>query len=259
MMRLRMFSIGYKPVPYRLPRGGWIEPFAVGPLAQVESDGLRDDGRGDSLAELNPSFGELTAHYWVWRHMRDVDAVGFCHYRRYFNFLPAVESPHLKLFAEPSDAMMGFLAQPAQREAALKLLSQSDVVASRTCLLPHSIAQQFRVSHGTNLWEAFVRALESTAPAWLRAYLPWLEFSQEARFYPVFILRWDEFDRFCGLLFPLLMRLRGEIGDLPDIPGQRFQPNRYPAYLAERFMMLYFHARGLRVHGAQLIALESDA
>jgi len=89
--------------------------------------------------------------------------------------------------------------------------------------------------------------------------LPWLDLSFEFRFYPIFITRWAVFDEFCSLLFPVLFEVEDRIGALPDIAGQRFQPGRYPAYLSERFWMLYLHARRLRLYGAQLLALEANA
>jgi hypothetical protein len=61
------------------------------------------------------------------------------------------------------------------------------------------------------------------------------------------------------LLFDVLFLVFANIGELEKKEGVRFQQSRYPAYLSERFMMLYFHAKGLRIHGAQLFALEQGA
>ena len=49
---------------------------------------LRDDV-GDNIAEKNYIFNELTAIYWVYKHIdefKDYDHFGFCHYRRFFAF-----------------------------------------------------------------------------------------------------------------------------------------------------------------------------
>lgn len=42
------------------------------------------DNTGDNISLKNPFYCELTAQYWVWKNVHDVEYVGFCHYRRYF-------------------------------------------------------------------------------------------------------------------------------------------------------------------------------
>ncbi len=48
-------------------------------------DMLHDD-EGDNDSGLNKMLCEMTAQYWAWKHVTDAEYVGFCHYRRYFNF-----------------------------------------------------------------------------------------------------------------------------------------------------------------------------
>lgn len=45
------------------------------------------DHTGDSISHLNKFYCELTGIYWVWKNYDVKDYVGFCHYRRYFQFL----------------------------------------------------------------------------------------------------------------------------------------------------------------------------
>lgn len=255
---LKMFSIGYKEVPYTLPPG-WIEPFAVGELALTATNCPYRDNDGENIAGLNSSFGELTAHYWVWKNLKEVPYVGFCHYRRYFNFIEYPQIAFPKLLASPSSEIMQFLNQDAQKTMALRILESTDVIATRQYCLPQTIRDQFCESHPPYIWDEFIRAISKVSPPWLSKYLPWFDVSREFRFYPVFITRWEIFDEFCTLLFDVLFSVFENIGTLRSEDEARFRLERYPAYLSERFMMLYFHAKGLRIHGAQLIALEEGA
>ena len=60
-------------------------PIHVGKvLSENKSFCLLGDNTGDNISHLNPYFCELTAQYWAWKNMHDVEYIGLCHYRRYF-------------------------------------------------------------------------------------------------------------------------------------------------------------------------------
>ena len=59
-------------------------PIQVGKSLSNISLGILNDDCGDNISHLNPYFCELTAQYWAWKNIHDVDYIGLCHYRRYF-------------------------------------------------------------------------------------------------------------------------------------------------------------------------------
>lgn len=59
-------------------------PIQVGKAISKVDLGILGDDTGDNISKLNPYFCELTAQYWAWKNMKDVEYVGLCHYRRYF-------------------------------------------------------------------------------------------------------------------------------------------------------------------------------
>lgn len=50
-----------------------------------EMDDMIGDDTGDNISEKNPQYCELTAQYWAWKNLKDVEYIGFCHYRRFFD------------------------------------------------------------------------------------------------------------------------------------------------------------------------------
>lgn len=60
-------------------------PIQVGKVLHPELDlGFQCDNTGDNISEKNGSYCELTAIYWAWKNLKNVDYIGLCHYRRYF-------------------------------------------------------------------------------------------------------------------------------------------------------------------------------
>lgn len=61
-------------------------PIQVGKALHPELDlGFQCDNTGDNISEKNGSYCELTALYWAWKNLKNVDYIGLCHYRRYFD------------------------------------------------------------------------------------------------------------------------------------------------------------------------------
>ena len=87
MSKTKLFVIYHKPE--ELIKDEIYTPICVGPNKdQFTDDYLRDD-LGDNISNKNSSYNELTAIYWVYKHLyqfENVDNIGFCHYRRLFAF-----------------------------------------------------------------------------------------------------------------------------------------------------------------------------
>ena len=45
---------------------------------------VKDNEHEDNISSKNDIYCELTGYYHIWKHVKDVDYVGFCHYRRFF-------------------------------------------------------------------------------------------------------------------------------------------------------------------------------
>ena len=73
--------------PYDGYRDEVYTPIHVGRANSKYKDEMADmigDNTGDNISDKNPKYCELTAQYWAWKNLSNVEYIGFCHYRRFF-------------------------------------------------------------------------------------------------------------------------------------------------------------------------------
>ena len=83
--RVKIFVVAHKP--FGMPEGEALVPVHVGRAVsrlKDEMTGMAGDDTGVNISEKNPSYCEMTAHYWIWKNVKDCDYVGVCHYRRFW-------------------------------------------------------------------------------------------------------------------------------------------------------------------------------
>ena len=74
--------------PYNGYRDEVYTPIHVGRAISKYKDEMQEmigDDTGEHISEKNPYYCELTAQYWAWKNVKDVEYIGFCHYRRFFD------------------------------------------------------------------------------------------------------------------------------------------------------------------------------
>lgn len=72
-----------------IPNNNLMVPIQVGSaISEMRFAGMLHDDEGDNISEKNKMYCELTAQYWAWKNLKDLDYYGFFHYRRYMSFNP---------------------------------------------------------------------------------------------------------------------------------------------------------------------------
>lgn len=83
--KLKIFVACHKPSDVR--SDDVYTPIHVGRAMSKCKEAMADmigDDTGNHISEKNPFYSEMTAQYWAWKNVHDVEYIGFCHYRRYF-------------------------------------------------------------------------------------------------------------------------------------------------------------------------------
>lgn len=224
----------------------WIQPVGVNGYT---APGVQSDAEGDNIASLNPYYCELTAQYWAWKHST-APVVGFCHYRRYLNFLvDATWEYHTTVGIPNAPGILAYLTADVQRMRLQAMLGVADAVVARRSGTTKSIQDQYLTHHPRETWLAFIEEISANHPE-CRPYLNLYALSTAFSACNVYVMRREHFLAYNAELFPLIDKVFQTIGTPYDSYN-----NRYPGFLAERFLGLWLHAHRLRTFEVPMVQL----
>lgn len=202
-------------------------PIQVGKALSKVDLGIIGDNTGDNISELNPFFCELTAQYWAWKNIHDVEYIGLCHYRRYFK--------------------KEFTAENIE-----KVMNGADIILVKP------------VYSSINIYDNLSQQL---VPEDITAFYLYLRkklhnkkqiddfYIRNNHYSPcnMFVCKKSIFDDFCKWQFDLLLNL---FPLLPLSPYKRQQ--RLMGYLGETLLPFYCQAKGLKVKTMPIVSLIGD-
>lgn len=191
---------------------------------------LRDDA-GENISHRNDTFCELTVLYWLWKNVPG-DALGLCHYRRYFGCWG--------LKSKVDRILTG-----AQAE---KLLERAEVIVPlpRVYLIETN-ESHFVHAHGPGPMNALRQVMRQLHPAMLPAFERVMKRRWGRRFNMCIMTR-ERLDDYCAWLFPVLFAVENKIGPQSRMMG----------YLAERLLDVWLEDRRPKTRQLPVIHLESQ-
>lgn len=200
-------------VAYPMPEAAPYLPVQAGAALHDRLPYTGDDS-GEGISEKNGVYCELTALYWAWKNL-EADAVGLCHYRRYFR--------------EPGSR------RPATAETFEALLREVPVILprKRNYWIETGVSQ-FMHAHGSECLEALKGVLREKYPRHLEAFERSMARTAGHRF-NMLVMRRAQLDAYCGWLFDVLFETEKRIQPPPRMMG----------FLAERLMDAWIEAEGV--------------
>lgn len=238
---IRIFVSAHKPV----------EVFDSQVFQPVQVGASRTNGRftwalhddeGDNISDLNPMYCELTTQYWAWKNV-DADYIGFCHYRRYFDFSDVSREENAY-----GEVMGDYINVVSQREYMLEDVRVREIVRNYDVIT--TPVEDIRSYMGEN---STIRSQYDAAPKLFVEDLDRVidilvarhpEYEQDAkaflaghtgRFCNMFIMKKEIFHDYCAWLFPLLE----EFVASADMSLYSKEGLRTPGHLAERLLNIY--------------------
>lgn len=192
-------------------------PVQVGKALSNINMNIQGDDEGDNISEKNRTYCELTALYWAWKNMSNVQYVGLAHYRRYL----AVDFSNYDLkdiFSKVDFVIPYERVLPTSNLVHLQgLLSAEDV-----CIMLDSIIELY--------------------PDMKQSVLDYFYNSNRYSLFNMFVTTWENMNKYCSFLFPLLSDIETRIGK-----HSYSRLSRSIGYMAEAILGLWIMHNKLRV------------
>lgn len=202
-------------------------PILVGAIYNYKKGiNYQRDDEGTNISKKNPNYNELTAIYWAWKNLKNVDAIGLVHYRRYF-----IKGWHFSNLDNVID-----------EEDVAKLLSKYDVILpKKRHYYIETIYSHYVHSHHKEPLDETRRIIIKLYPSYLSSFDKVMS-RRSAHMFNMFIMKKDYFDEYCEWLFNIL----GDVENSIDINGYSEQEKRVFGYLSEMLMDVWIEKNNIK-------------
>lgn len=255
--QLTIFSVTHKD--FIFPECKFIRPIQV----NKEKTGLElrflSDNIGDNISNKNENYAELTALYWIWKNLNNINSefVGLCHYRRYFT-LPTKKNIFEKLTAWlHSNKKEIVLIKPAEQSYLNELGAQQvatqtiNILKNNKVIVPtasslkisktinFSIKHHYIYFHVADDWNILEQVIKEKFPEYTQS-LSFFDTHQHMHCYNMFISDKKFIENYCSWLFTILFEVEKRIY-ISKYPYQQ----RVLGFMAERLLNLYLYKNNI--------------
>lgn len=222
-------------------------PIQVGKSLASEDLDFQGDNTGENISAKNKSYCELTALYWAWKNIKDVNYIGLCHYRRYFYF------KHPNLFKSTiyttDTKYIKFIDIPFLE----RLLKKYDIILPSKVHLQTSVKNDYCINHSRSDYYVLKEAITQLYPEYLNTFINLIENSNHYTPYNMFITNIDIMNQYCQWLFTLLDYVEKHT----DISKYDTYQRRIYGFMAERMMYVFCMHNNLKIKHLPTINLLS--
>lgn len=213
--------------------GEWLNddiymPIQCGKAISNVNLGIQGDDTGDNISSKNRNYCELTALYWAWKNLNEVDYIGFCHYRRYFD----IDENKIRDIE--------------------KLIKKNDIIVINPAVLPDSVAH--RLAWAVCLEDLYIllMLIEKLYPEYKSTLVSFFYNSNKYFPYQMFICSWRVFTDYSNFVFSILFEVEKYIK-----MSEYTRMKRSLAYMGELLLSLYCLHNNLKIKKMSAIITDS--
>ena len=221
-------------------------PIQVGKALATVDLGIQGDDTGDNISAKNRSYCELTSMYWAWKNLKNVDIIGLCHYRRYFDFHKQCKRAlDIQVFKTEE---FGKIDLSIPQSVIDGIRDGVAVVAKKTYGMS-SLYSSYCNNHISDDIRTLTKIIEETQREYTGSFRDVMLNNNALIPCNMFIMTWHDFDEYCKWLFAVLAEAERRI----DISHYNPVQMRVFGYMAERLFNVYLHAKEFKLKHHNII------
>lgn len=221
-----------------------ISPLLTGAFSKnFNFDGYRDNN-GDNISSKNKLWAELTGQYWVLKNFipkhPNLEYIGFCHYRRFFDILnKKKQKAYKKIYWEDFSKKFD---KNNNAEKIYEKIKEYDIILPQSYTTKEdSIYEQYCTAHPKEAIDKLIKIVKRDYPEYVETMNETL-FGKKIYYCLNFIMKKELFEEYFNWIYDILIKLEQE-DDLEAYYKKNPNYNyiKIPAYLAERFINVWIN------------------
>lgn len=205
-------------------------PIHVGKQQSAVELGFVGDDTGDTISNKNPWYSELTAQYWIWKNVKDIDYVGLCHYRRFLDF----KSSFTEKFRTYIHADEKYV--PNHINIPLDMIEKYDIVLPKLRVQAIPIYESLCIAHIRSDVNILGNVVKELYPSYYSDYEDVILNGNKYSPCNMIIAKKNIFNDYSKWLFDILFEFEKRL----TIPMNPYQP-RFAGYYSERLLLVFVH------------------
>lgn len=245
-MEIKILSCFHKE--FDKPKSDVIYPIHVGKAnSNIELNIMRDD-INKNISEKNKNYCELTAVYWAWKNV-ECDIIGLTHYRRYFD----LNKSNYELRIHNSSILKSDIFRSYGSKIEDIISSGYDIIIPQKKVFDMSVRDQYIKIHRREDIEILESIINRKYPEYMESYDYIMNKCNKLSLYNMFIMKKDEFDKYCEWLFDILFELESNV----QISNCSYQARIF-GFISERLLNVYVYHNKLRIKYKPVIFIDNN-
>ncbi|AWZ49471.1 exopolysaccharide biosynthesis protein [Clostridiaceae bacterium 14S0207] len=226
---------------YKMPEENIYIPLHVGREGKQDL-GYIGDNTGENISIKNPNYCELTGLYWAYKNLK-CEYIGLCHYRRYFTMKNIFKR------AIQTNNKLDLILNKSQIE---ELLSKYNVILpKKRNYYIETIESHYKNAHHIEDLKKVEKIIETDYPEYMESFKSVMN-GRTLHLYNMFIMKKDDFDKYCEWLFHILFKLEENV----DVSSYDNYQKRIYGFLSERLFNVWIAKQEFNIKELPILNME---